>query len=115
MATLRLERELIRIDLSPWEQLAALHRPLAVRRRAVVQVEEFAKPFSALRGIRFGTWVPALIAYGTFRHREGKDFVAVRRGRPALRLVLEGGRYAAIVVSVDPDEAGDLAAAVARR
>lgn len=101
MPTLRLEGESIRIGLSGWEQLAALHRPIAVPRGAVVRAEELAKPFRALRGFRVGTWIPGLLAYGTYRHRGGRDFVAIRRGRPAVRLVLRNERYAAVLVSVD--------------
>lgn len=104
MPTLRLEGDLIRIGLSRWEQLAAIHRPIALPRRAVVRVEKFAKPFRALRGLRIGTWFPGLIAYGIYFHRGGKDFVAIRRGRPAVRLVLRNERYAAVLVSVDQIE-----------
>lgn len=107
MPDLRTEGEAIRIGLSRWEQLAALHRPIVLPRRSIVRVEELAKPFRALRGFRIGTWFPGLIAYGTYRHSGGKDFVAIRRGRPTVRLVLRNERYAAVLVSVDRPVAGE--------
>lgn len=104
MASVVVEGGTLRVRLSPWERLAALHGDLVVPRSAVRGVEVLDAPFAAVPRLRsLGTAVPGLLAYGTFRGRGRKELVAVRRGTRAVRLTLDGQRFTAVVVGVgDP-------------
>lgn len=50
---------------------------------------------------------------GTWRGREGRTLVSVRRGRPALRVTLEGERYRRLLLDVDDATATAAALAAA--
>lgn len=92
----------------------ALHGDIVVPRDAVDSVEVLDAPLSTIRGVRApGTGFPGLIAYGTFRKRGGKYFVAVRRGQRAARLSLTGQAFDEIVLGADHPEL--LAASVASK
>jgi hypothetical protein len=59
-----------------------------------------------LRGMRApGTGVPGQVALGTWRHRRGKDFVALYRGRPAVIVRLRGAPFQRLLVADDDADA----------
>jgi hypothetical protein len=114
VASLDISSDEVRVRLSLLERLMALHGDIAVPRDAVDSVEVLDAPLSSIRGVRApGTGIPGLIAYGTFRRRGGKDFVAVRRGQRAARLSLTGQAFDAIVLAADDPE--QLAASLASK
>ena len=105
MASLDVYPDEVRVRLSPFERLMALHGEIDVPRKSIRSVEVVDAPLSRLQGVRApGTGFPGLIAYGTFRHRHGKDFIAVRRGQQAVRLTLGGHEFAALILGVDDPE-----------
>ena len=110
MAEVLVEGDRLVVRLSGRERLAALHGDVTVPLSAVTAAEVFSEPFAAVHGVRApGLGLPGIAAIGTWRHRAGKDFVVVRRGRPAVRIALDGAAYDALVVSCS-----DPAAVVAR-
>lgn len=104
MPSLEYDEEHVRVSLTGWEQLMALHRPVTVERSSIVAVEIVQHPFRALRGFRVGTWIPWVMAFGTYRHSDGKDLVAVYRKQPAVRILLRNEPYSAILASVPEPE-----------
>ncbi|MDT3446648.1 MULTISPECIES: hypothetical protein [unclassified Pseudofrankia] len=97
----------VEVVLSQKERLAALRGDVSAALGEIADVRVSPHPFGELRGIRApGTGVPAVIAIGTWRHRGGKDFVAIYRGRPAVVVVLApGSEFERLIIGVeDPDE-----------
>jgi hypothetical protein len=89
VATLRSDGEHLVLTLRPLEKLAALHGDVRVPLAQVRSVRK-VDPWSSLRGLRApGTGIPHVVAYGTFRSRQGKDFAAVK------------GKGAAVLVELD--------------
>jgi hypothetical protein len=79
----------IAIELTTLERIGALHGDVRLRTDQVVRARVSEDPFAELRGVRApGTGVPRRLARGTWRHREGKDLVLLRRGRRAVVLDL---------------------------
>jgi len=105
VAWLDVDANELRVRLTPFERLLALHGEIDVPRSSIRSVEVVDAPLSRLRGARApGTGFPGLIAYGTFRHRHGKDFLAVRRGQQAVRLSLAEHEFAALIIGVGAPE-----------
>ncbi|MBL7494899.1 hypothetical protein I6A84_23845 [Frankia sp. CNm7] len=106
MAKLKVAGGRVEVVLSQKERLAALRGDVSADLGEVAEIRVSARPFGELRGIRApGAGFPGVIALGTWRHRGGKDFVAVYRGRPAVVVELApGGEFGRFVVGVeDPD------------
>ncbi len=106
MAKVQLTNGDVVVRLTTAEKVGALHGDLRFPRSAVERVEVFEKGLSATRGMRApGLAVPGRIKAGTWRsRRHGREFVAVTRGRPAVRLHLSGQPYASVLVSEDRPE-----------
>jgi hypothetical protein len=108
MANLAIEGAELVVHLSAVEKLAAVRGSDA--RFALSSVTDVAvepNAWAALRGIRApGTGIPNVIAYGTLRHRDGKDLALVRGGKkPGLRVDFSPeAPFARLIVTVaDPD------------
>jgi len=97
----------VEVVLSQKERLAALRGDVSAALGEIAAVRVSPHPFGELRGIRApGTGVPGVIALGTWRHRGGKDFVAIYRRRPAVVVeFVPGCEFDRLIVGVeDPDE-----------
>jgi hypothetical protein len=102
MATVELSGRTLTIHLSTWEKIAGLHGDVAIPVDAIRSAELVDDPLGAARGIRApGLGVPGWRKLGTWRGRGFKDFVAVERGRPGIRLELVDQPFASVLVSVD--------------
>jgi hypothetical protein len=100
MTTTRLTSDVLEIRLTPAERIAALHGDLRLPRGSIRSADVLAEGLGAVRGLRApGLALPGLVKLGTWRGRGGSRFVAVRRGQPALRLTLTGGRFDTVLVS----------------
>jgi hypothetical protein len=113
VATLRSDGEHLVLALRPLEKLAALHGDVRVpldRVRSVRKVD----PWRSLRGLRApGTGIPHLVAYGTFRSRNGKDFAAVKGKGAAVLVELDARKpFARLLVSAS--DAGRVATRLRR-
>lgn len=102
MSTVRIVDDRVEVRLTPAEKVAGLLRDLVVPRSAVTGVEVVDRGLSAPRGLRApGLGLPGLAKIGTWRARGLRQYVVVRRGQAALRLVLAGQRYDAVAVGTD--------------
>ncbi|WP_093802037.1 hypothetical protein [Streptomyces sp. Wb2n-11] len=85
MARVVLEGSDIVVRLSWFEKLAARRRGVRVPVSALRAVSVQPDWWRALRGVAGeGAWIPARRCVGIRRLRDGRDFVAIRAGRPVL-------------------------------
>jgi hypothetical protein len=113
MATLTTTPHSLRVSLSRSEKLLGLLRDLEVPLSAVRAVEVVPDGLAAARGVRApGLGLPGVRKVGTWRGRDGRTLVSVRRGQPGVRISLAGQRVDTVLVGVDDAAAvaGDLAA-----
>jgi hypothetical protein len=100
MTTATVGTEFLTIRLSPGERLLALHGDVRVPRAAITGVELLADGFTAVHGLRApGLQIPRRRLLATMRSRAGREFVAIRRGEPAVRITLRGQPWTAVLVS----------------
>ncbi|GGV65399.1 hypothetical protein [Streptomyces thermoviolaceus] len=117
MARMRITADRLVVRLSWWEKAAArrwrVSVPLSAVRRVVVEPDWWR----ALRGCRAGgVEIPGVACAGERRHQAGRDFVAVRPGRPVVCAELwQGSAFLLLAVSArDVRRAEGVAAALRR-
>ena len=103
MARIETAGDRLVVTLEGWGQVWALKRrievPLASVRAATVNRDPDLKP----HGFRApGSYVPGVIAAGTYRKRGAKEFWSVRDALKAVVIDLAGAEYDQLVVQV-PD------------
>ena len=98
MARIEVHEDRVVIKLTTAEKTVALRkRDIVLDRSAIRSAVITEDPWVWIRGIRSpGAGLPRGLAYGTWRHRGGRDFVLARRGREAVVIDLD--------VPVDADE-----------
>ncbi len=121
MAHVHLVGSTVMVVTTRWERpFVAWRAELEVPVAGVEQAELIERPLPATRGLRAGLLVTGLIKVGRWGIGSGRHtFVSIRRGVPAVRLVLDpqaAGRlgYAELLVST-PDAAAVVAAITTRR
>jgi hypothetical protein len=113
MAELRVDGDEVVLELSGLEKLGALHGDIRVPRSSIRDVRAVDDAMAEVRGLRApGTGLPGVIALGTWRRKDGKDFVAVHRHAPGVVVELEGAPYRRLIVTTS--DASAIAAAVSR-
>lgn len=101
MTTVTITDQTVDVTLTRAEKVWALHGDLRIPRSQIRAVDALDNPLAAPRGIRApGLALPGRVKLGTWRAKSGRQFVAVRRGVPGVRLHLTGNRYAEVIVSV---------------
>lgn len=102
MATITVTDQDVTVELTRREKLAGLLGDVRIPRSQIRSVEALDDPVRAPRGLRApGLALPGVVKVGTWRSREyGRQYVAVRRGVPGVRLHLDGHRYREVVLSV---------------
>lgn len=109
MGRLSVDNEFLVLNLTGFEKLEGFHGDIRVPISAVRDVRLTREPWSELRGIRApGTGVPGVVAVGTRRGSDLKDFAAVHGKGPAVVVELEGAEYGRLVVSEDDAESSVL-------
>ena len=99
MAVIRLAGTGVVVHLASWEKLLAMHGDISFPAAAIAEVTVVRRPFTGIRGVRSpGTGFPRIVAYGTYRHRDGKDLVLIHLGQPAVRLVLVDQEFSAVLL-----------------
>jgi len=94
------DRELI-VHLNVWEMLAALHRSVRVPLLKVRGATEDPGFSGADMGLRLpGTYLPGVIAAGTYYNNGDKQFVYVTRKTQPVVIELADGSFARIVLGV---------------
>lgn len=102
MAHLDISDDHVDVRLSRVEKFFALRGDHRFARRDIESVEVFDNGLDATKGLRApGLGIPGIRRVGTWRSRDGKQLVSVRRNQPAVRITLTGQRYRAVVVGVD--------------
>ncbi len=109
MAHLDLTPDQLRLRLSRWERVGALHGDVAIPRDAVRSVRVVPDPLRAVKGLRApGYGLPGHASVGTWRGRGWKDFVVAYSGRPGVVIELRRDRpepdFRRLVVSVENPE-----------
>ena len=101
MAHLAESADGLRVRLSRWERLGALHGEFTIPRERIVSTELVADPWTMLRGWRApGTGIPFVIMLGTMRRHGLKDFCAIYRRRPATIVTCEGFEFARVIITL---------------
>ena len=92
MVTLLLDSTRLEVALSFSERTLAFHKKnVLIKRSSITKVQLTGDAWNWLRGVPSpGTYLPGLIAMGTWRSASGSDFAVIRRRRPAVVIDLEG-------------------------
>jgi hypothetical protein len=102
MAELRVEADELVLHLSVVEKAEGFHGDIRVPLRCVTDVRVVDDPWPELRGIRApGTGIPRVVAVGTRRGSDVKDFAAVHGTGPGLVIELDGAEYGRFVLTTD--------------
>lgn len=105
MARIQLLDNGIKVQLSFWERLGALHGDLFIPVTSLRGAVRADKGLQLRLGLRVpGTYVPGLAAYGTYIWKK-KDFVAWKRGQQVLQLNLSGKPYSQVFIGVEDADA----------
>ncbi|GAB3269299.1 hypothetical protein B5M43_009430 [Microbacterium sp. MEC084] len=102
MVTLLLDQAQLEIVLTRTERvLAAQREDIRIDRASIAKLQLTDEPTTWIRGVRApGTHLPRLLSIGTWRSAQGRDFVAVRHGRPGVVIDLEGDeRFSRLILS----------------
>ncbi len=95
----------LELRFTPFERVTGLLRDVRVPLSAIDRIEVVDDGIRAVRGLRApGLSVPRVRHLGTWRTRDGKTLVAVRRGQGAVRITLSGGRWSGLLLGVDDPE-----------
>jgi hypothetical protein len=110
MTEIVLTEDSLRLHLSAAEKVATVHGDITVPRSAIVGVEVIDDALAAAHGLRVGLGLPGVRKLGTWHSRSGKEFVDVRHGQPAVRVLLSGETLDSLLLGTDDPQA--LAAAL---
>lgn len=101
MASLSVHSDRLEIHLTRAERTLALRRDdIVVARENIRGVIITEDPWIWLRGIRSpGTLIPLVVAAGTWKFHGGKDFVAIKRRRPAVVIDLADEEFSRVILT----------------
>ena len=90
--TLLLDSNRLEVALSVTERALAFHKGnVLIERSTIAKVQLTDDAWNWLRGVASpGTYVPGLVAMGTWKSAGGSDFALIRRRRPAVVIDLDG-------------------------
>jgi len=116
MTTISIHPTSLHVTFTTREKVLGLVRDQQIPLSAVRGVEVVPDGGAATRGLRApGFALPGVRSIGTWRGRGERALVAVRGGRPAVRLTLDGQRYGELLLAVDdPAAVADTLAATRR-
>lgn len=94
MVTLLLDQTRLEVVLSPIERASTFHRDnLRIERAHITKVQLTDDAWTWLRGVPGpGTYIPGILAAGTWKAAGTTDFVLIRRRRPSVVIDLEGDK-----------------------
>lgn len=92
MVTLLLDQTRLEIVLSPIERASTFHRDnLLVAREHITRVQLTDDAWTWLRGVPGpGSYIPGILAAGTWKAAGTTDFVLIRKRRPSVVIDLDG-------------------------
>jgi hypothetical protein len=114
MADISVDGDELVVTLETNEKRWGLLSDLRVPLRSISSVDAVADGRRAVRGMRAPGLGGTQRLIGTWRAKGDKQFVCVRRGQPAIKVVVDGQRYRTILVGADDAErlAGEIRAAL---
>ncbi|TFC85054.1 hypothetical protein E3T24_09250 [Cryobacterium sp. TmT2-59] len=103
MASLRVHPDRLEIHLTKAERTISLRKEdLVVARENIRSVTITDDPWIWIRGIRApGLEVPLLLAVGTWKFHGGKDFLAIKRRRPAVVIDLVDEDFSRVLLTTN--------------
>ncbi|TFC47571.1 hypothetical protein E3T26_09190 [Cryobacterium sp. TMT1-21] len=103
MASLRVHPDRLEIHLTKAERTISLRKEdLVVARENIRSVTITDDPWIWIRGIRApGLEVPLLLAVGTWKFHGGKDFLAIKRRRPAVVIDLVDEDFSRVILTTN--------------
>lgn len=94
------------VELTPAEKVAGLHGDLRLPLTAITGVEVVPDALAAAHGFRApGLSLPGVRKIGTWRTRDGAEFVVAHRGQAGVRLTLTGQTLASVLLGADDADA----------
>ncbi len=103
MSTLQIENGTVTIHLTTGEKVAGVHGDIEFPLSAVTAVEVVPDALASALKLRApGMSLPGVRKVGTWRSREGAEFVVAAAGQPGVRLHLQGQKLSSVLVG-DPD------------
>ncbi|MDT0158066.1 hypothetical protein Q9R19_10570 [Microbacterium sp. ARD32] len=102
MVTLLLDQTRLEVVLSPIERASTFHREnVRVEREHITRVQLTDDAWTWLRGVPGpGTYIPGILAAGTWKGAGTTDFVLIRKRRPSVVVDLEGDdKYQRLVLT----------------
>jgi hypothetical protein len=105
MSAVHLTDQELRVELTRTEKIAGLHGDLRIPLAAITGIEVVPDALGATRGLRApGLQLPGRRKIGTWRSRDGAEFVDSRRGQAGVRLTLTGQRLTSVLLGDDDAE-----------
>jgi hypothetical protein len=106
MSQLSIQNGTVTLHLTRAEKVAAVHGDVEFPLSAVTAVEVVPDALAAVHGLRApGLALPGVRKVGTWRTREGSEFVVASAGQPGVRLHLQGQKLSSVLVGdADADE-----------
>ena len=106
MSKLLIHDRTITIHLTTGEKVAGVHGDLEFPLSAVAAVDLVPDALAAAHGLRApGMSLPGVRKVGTWRTREGAEFVVASAGQPGVRLHLQGQKLSSVLVGdLDADK-----------
>lgn len=106
MSTLHIENGTVTLHLTTGEKVAGIHGDLEFPVTAVTSVEVVPDALAAVHGMRApGLSLPGVRKVGTWRTKEGSEFVVASAGQAGVRLHLKGEKLSSVLIGdADADE-----------
>jgi hypothetical protein len=106
MSTVEVGDAELRLRLTRFERLLALHGDVVVPWSAVTGVDVLPDAYNAVVGLRApGLGLPGRRLLGTWRTSRGPEFVDVTGHRPGVRIALRDQPFEALILSTDDPDA----------
>lgn len=106
MSAVSLTATELTVELTPAEKVAGLHGDVTVPLTAIAGVDVVPDALAAAHGLRApGLSLPGARKIGTWRTKDGAEFVVAGRGQAGVRLTLTGQKLTSLLVGDDDAEA----------
>jgi hypothetical protein len=94
------------VELSPAEKVAGLRSDVTIPLSAITAVDVVPDALAAVHGLRApGLALPGVRKIGTWRTKQGAEFVVAGRGQAGVRLTLTGHQLASVLIGADDADA----------
>ncbi|MEW1955894.1 hypothetical protein [Terrabacter sp. NPDC080008] len=106
MSAVHLTSSQLTVELTRAEKVAGLHGDITIPLAAIRAVDVVPDALAAAHGLRApGLALPGVRKVGTWRTRNGSEFVVAGRGQRGVRLTLTGQDLASVLLGDDDADA----------